>query len=68
MNIQVARMQSGNNLMATSELHPGDGSWVGWMTPFSSTIAIGGWIKRHPPYEVAGLADKHGIYAAEARP
>ena len=24
--------------------------WVGWITLFSSTIAIGGWIKRHPPY------------------
>ncbi len=24
--------------------------WVGWMTLFSSTIAIGGWVKRHPPY------------------
>ena len=24
--------------------------WVGWMTLFSSTIAIGGWIKRHSPY------------------
>ena len=23
--------------------------WVGWMTLFSSTIVIGGWIKRHPP-------------------
>jgi hypothetical protein len=28
---------------------------VGWMTPFSPTIgaidAIGGWVKRHPPYD-----------------
>ena len=24
--------------------------WVGWMTLFSSTVAIGGWVKRHPPY------------------
>jgi hypothetical protein len=36
-------------------LHPGYGKWVGWMTFFSSTTAIGGWIKRHPPYEIAGL-------------
>ncbi len=28
-------------------------SWVGWMTLFSSTIAFGGWIKRHPPYGFA---------------
>jgi hypothetical protein len=33
------------------------------MTPFSSTIVVGGgWVKRHPPYEVAGLANKHRIY------
>ncbi len=24
--------------------------WVGWMMLFSSTMAIGGWVKRHPPY------------------
>jgi hypothetical protein len=23
---------------------------VGWMTLFSSTITIGGWVKRYPPY------------------
>ena len=43
-------------------------SWVGWMTPFSSTTAIGGWVKRHPPYEVAGPADKPRICGAEGRP
>ena len=68
MTIQVARMQSGKNLPAIPGSHPGYGSGVGWMTPFSSTIAMGGWIKRHPPYEVAGLTDKHGIYAAEGHP
>jgi hypothetical protein len=37
-------------------MRPAYGICVGWMTPFSSTIAVGGWVKRHPPYEVAGLA------------
>src|SRR3990167_659196 len=41
-------MQSGNNLVSAQfpGLHPGYGKWVGWMTPFSSTTSIGGWIKR----------------------
>jgi hypothetical protein len=24
--------------------------WVGWMMLFSSTMAIGGWVKRYAPY------------------
>ena len=28
---------------------------------YPSTIAIGGWIKRHPP-DLAELASEHGLY------
>ena len=35
----------------------GRSGWVGWMTLFSSTIAIGGWIKRHPPYALLRSPD-----------
>ena len=37
-------------LNPTYELRATVIGWVGWMTLFSSTIAIGGWVKRHPPY------------------
>jgi hypothetical protein len=29
---------------------------VGWMTLFTSTVAGGGWVERHPTYGVAPLA------------
>lgn len=33
-------------------LEPLAAIYVGWMTPFSSTIgAIGEWLKRHPLYD-----------------
>jgi hypothetical protein len=35
---------------------PATQSGVGWMTLFSSAIAVGGWVERHPPYGVAPLA------------
>jgi hypothetical protein len=25
-------------------------AWVGWVMIVSSTLASGGWVKRHPPY------------------
>jgi hypothetical protein len=29
---------------------------AGWMTLFTSTVAVGGWMERHPPYDTAPLA------------
>jgi mannose/cellobiose epimerase-like protein (N-acyl-D-glucosamine 2-epimerase family) len=45
-------MQSGNTLCsdAIPRVALAYERWVGWMTPFSSTTATGGWMERHPPY------------------